>query len=99
MASLVPCVCLLPYSYIAYRNKLEASFYFYSDPSSDWDLADHLVLAAVVLEFLSPGSIYALSSRLTITPIICCANKIITTVKSPHGDYILQSKLHARPHI
>lgn len=78
---------------------MEASFYFYSDPSSDCDLAHHLVLAAVVLEFLLPGSIDAHSSRLKITPIICCVNKIITTVNSLHGDYILQNKLHVKPYI
>lgn len=73
------------------RNKLKASFYLCSDPSSDHNLADRFVLAAIVLEFLPPGFIYAHSSRLTIVPIICCANKITTTANSPHDDYILQS--------
>lgn len=73
------------------RNKLKASFYLYSDSSSDHNLADRFLLAATVLEFLPPGFIYARSSRLTIAPIICCANKIITTANSPHDDYILQS--------
>lgn len=41
----------------------------------------------------------ACSSRLTITPIICCANKIISTVNSPHSNYILQNKLHIKPHL
>jgi len=53
--------------------------------------ADHF--EAVVLQLLSPGSLCTQLWAYCI-PVICWANKIISTANSLHGGYILHRAVH-----
>lgn len=53
--------------------------------------ADHF--EAVVLQLLSPGSLCTQLWAYSI-PVICWANKIISTANSLHGGYILHRAVH-----
>lgn len=58
----------------------------------------HLIVLLLIALLCSPWASVPFPGQCKCTqlwaytaPVICCANKIITTANSPHGGYILQS--------